>query len=202
MTLYVKVIFIGIFAESIFGQKLLTGELPLPENCNLPKSNIEFPHFLVGDAAFPLKQHLMRPYPGRLLCEPKQIFNYRLSRARRTIENAFGILVARWRILRTTINTHPDNAEKMVLACIALHNFIKKNNPLTADAYCPKGFVDWEDESGALHFGEWRNDSQNNLNNVRIGSNNATKKAFSLRDTLANYFLKEGAVPFQKNRIH
>ena len=57
----------------------------------------DLPYFLVDDEIFPQKTWLMCPYPGRELPdEEKSVYNYRLSRARRTIENAFGILAARW----------------------------------------------------------------------------------------------------------
>ena len=42
--------------------------------------------------ALPLKTYLLRPYPGTYLPNNKKIFNYHLSKTRRVIENAFGIL--------------------------------------------------------------------------------------------------------------
>ena len=44
------------------------------------------PYVIVEDEAF----HLLRPYPGKDLSIDKRIINYRLSRARRISENAFG----------------------------------------------------------------------------------------------------------------
>jgi hypothetical protein len=96
----------GIFRNSLLGQGLSRNLLgvPLPEK--LPRSTKEAPYVIVGDEAFPLTNYVLRPYPGRgthLLPPHIRIFNYRLSRARRVIENAFGILVSRWRIFRRPV---------------------------------------------------------------------------------------------------
>lgn len=57
----------------------------------LPGDEAPTSYVFVGDEAFPLKPYLMRPFPGRQLdCDARKIFNYRLSRARRVVENAFG----------------------------------------------------------------------------------------------------------------
>ena len=66
---------------------------------------------------------------------------YRLSRCRRTIENTFGILSARWRIFRRLIRANPETVDLIVKACICLHHFFQ----LTYNAhYVPAGFVDHE----------------------------------------------------------
>ena len=110
------------------------------------------PYFFAGDEIFPLKTWLMRHYPGKLDKE-QMIFNYHLSRARRTIENAFGILSARWRIFHTPIRANIENIEKYVLGCLCLRIYLR----LTDNAfYCPAGFVDSFHETGNLKQGEWR----------------------------------------------
>ena len=67
----------------------------------LPNTDV-VPHYLVGEEAFPLQRHLMRPYPGTSLAGPqadkRRMFNYRLGRVRRCVENALGIAVQRWRM--------------------------------------------------------------------------------------------------------
>jgi hypothetical protein len=59
-----------------------------------PNSAEPLPFVIVDDEAFPLKKYSLRPYPevSARNDESKQIYNYRLSRAHRVVENAFGIL--------------------------------------------------------------------------------------------------------------
>ena len=70
---------------------------------------------VVGDDAFPMSVNLMKPYPQRNLEPQKRIFNYRLSRARRVVENAFSILAHRWRVFLTTVNMCPDKLTYVIL---------------------------------------------------------------------------------------
>ena len=80
----------GVFRESLFGKLLLetdtrhpsTNPLSLPSRTCLPGTTTTAQYCFVSDEAFPLKEILLRPYPGELLDEIRRIFNYRLSRAR------------------------------------------------------------------------------------------------------------------------
>ena len=155
------------------------------------------PFFLVGDEISPLKAWLMRPYPGKL-AEQKRVFNYYLSRARRVIENCFGILAARWKIFSTPIDASVVNTERYTLAWIALHNYLRQtNNP----PYCPNSFVDCEDSTGDIKEWEWTNTERNgelaNLPNI-CGSCHKND-AVNMRCYLMRYLNGEGLVDWQLN---
>jgi len=79
----------GIFAHSKLCKYLET-HLGIPEDKQLPGTSCLAPHVIVGDKAFCLKTYL---YPGSQSKgdNEKSNFSYRLSRARRVVENAFGI---------------------------------------------------------------------------------------------------------------
>ena len=87
--------------------------------------------------------------------EDKAIFKYRLSRARRIIENSFGILAARWRIFRRPILAELDRAVCYTKAAIALHNYLRTEE---SSVYYPPRFVDAEDGTGNAIDGSWRRD--------------------------------------------
>lgn len=111
----------------------------------------------------------------------KTYFNYRLSRAR-VIENAFGILTARWRILKTILNMKASNADKIVKATVVLHNFIKINDP----GYCPPNYVDHV-VNGVEVRGLWRQDTTSLKNIAHLSSNFSPRNAFHMRDCLKEY---------------
>ena len=89
--------------------------------------------------------------------EHEAVFNYRLSRARRIIENAFGILAARWRIFRRPIIAEPERVEVFAKAAIALHNYLRTTE---SSQYIPPGFVDGEDGAGNIVEGSWREEEE------------------------------------------
>lgn len=100
-----------VFRHTALFEKLENETLNLPEPELLPMKNKHIPYVYLGDNAFPLKINMMVPFSG---CHdrnlPKRIFNYRLSRARRVIENVFGIMSAVFRVLRKPILLSPERA--------------------------------------------------------------------------------------------
>lgn len=79
---------------------------------------------IIADAAFPLEPWLMKPFEIKNnMPILEKNFNYRLSSARMTVENSFGRLKARWRILLKKPDVHIDTMRKIIHTCILLHNF-------------------------------------------------------------------------------
>lgn len=158
-----------------------------PTVLNIPKQTYcgrqKLPFVFVGDEIFPLKPWLLKPYPGKNLDESQRINNYRLSRARRTIENAFGILAAKWRIFRRPIKGNVDLIELITMGTVCLHNFLR----MTDNAhYTPSGFVDSESDSGDIIPGNWRGETESEEGGLqplsRIGGNRYTFEAATARN--------------------
>ena len=151
----------GVLKNSAFGKAMERGTLSLPYPDPLPGQTDLIPYFFVGDAAFPLKTDLLRPFPGKFLPENKQIFNYRLSRARRVIENVFGIITTKFRIFRRSIIATREKATSVTKASCYLHNYLRiceMYNPTSRRPCCPPGYADREDSHGNVILGDWRAD--------------------------------------------
>ena len=100
----------GVLRDSTLGTTLF-GEhsdmLNIPSPGPLPGRVHAVSFVVVGDNAFPLRNNLMKPYPLRNLSSEQHVFNYRPSRARRVVENVFGIFANRFRVFRSPASLCP-----------------------------------------------------------------------------------------------
>ena len=60
---------------------------------------------MVRDEAFLLESWLLRPFPSQGILEDQRIFIYRLSRAKRVVENAYSILSTQWSLMSRPIQS-------------------------------------------------------------------------------------------------
>ena len=185
----------GILKRSPLGRKLASGNFKFPEAKTLSTGK-SVPAVLIGDDAFPLKENMMKPFCDG--SEDSNIFNYRLSRARMVIENAFGILAARWRIFHSLIEAKPQLAALTTKTAVILHNFLMQRNDCTAvsgDSVCGEQVVQ----------GNWRelDEAVSNVTNIaRQGSNNFSTDAFMVRENFKEYFLSpRGALSWQRKYV-
>lgn len=183
----------GVIENTNFYNKLKNNTLHIPSPCEYQGSKNKLPYVFIGDEAFSLKPNFLKPYNQKELNYERKVFNYRLSRARNVVENAFGILSARFRIFHTPINMKLENIERAVLACCTLHNFLRRN--------CKDSFMlsnEYNDSSGNINM-----DKEGHiLTNLQRGHNrHAGEEAKEVRETFMKYFNEEGCVAWQHNRV-
>ena len=162
----------------------------------------KLPFVFVGDDAFPLRHNLVKPFSRESLDLPKKIANYRISRARRIVENVFGIATSRFRVFRKAINANVDTAIEVTKAVVSLHNFLMADR-LSQNIYCPNNYVDQE-RNLELRPGEWRNETTNDAlaNMQNIGSNNYSRVAKQVRENFKDYFnSEEGSLSWQLQMV-
>nr|CAI5861772.1 unnamed protein product [Callosobruchus analis] len=151
-----------------------------------------------GDEAFALHDHILKPFPQRDLTHERRIYNYRLSRGRNVVENVFGFIAARFRILHTPINVSVDKVSYFVMAICVLHNFLKKR----ASAYV--GGNAFDSVNATTHEinynAEWRENGVQ-LVGLRPVCQGTYSEAKTNRDKYVTYFNEEGAVPWQEDML-
>ena len=177
-----------IFNRSKLKRRIENGTFRLPPPEPLGPGEPDLHYFLLGDDAFALMPWLVKPYSRRQLTREEGIANYRISRGRRVVENSFGILVKRFRVLLTTMEQRPKVVRDIVLTCVVLHNMLKSHQggadrpPTPADdIQPPQG-----DQGEQRHHENFRNPS---------------REAKHQRDLLKEYFNHVGALAGQEDRV-
>eukprot|EP00903_Cladosiphon_okamuranus_P014793 g13704.t1 len=82
-------------------------------------------YYVLGDAAYPLSEKLLTPYPGECLPTGEDSFNFHLSQLRVMIEQSFGILVGTWGILWRPLRVQLSDRTNLITALYHLHNFLQ-----------------------------------------------------------------------------
>ena len=174
----------GVFANSQLNRALENNLLSIPKPAPLGSTKDYVPFVFVADDAFPLTTYMLKPYPGIALDKKQCIFNYRLSRARRIVENAFGIMAQRFRVLRKPMNLNLDKAYKVVLATCVLHNFLR--NCTDCIPSVPFEYQDsfTSPEVSDVDAGDIRDDAR------------------VVRDKFKEFFSNEGRLPWQDDIVN
>lgn len=184
----------GVLENTRFYEKLVAGRLQLPQPRCPQNSTIELPYVFVGDEAFALRRDFLKPFAQRDLIPERKVFNYRLSRARRIVENVFGIMASRFRIFHTEINLRLDRIENVVLACCVLHNYLRRRSP---SYWSPQPLLSNEEITEA-HTEQ----ADNIFIPLQRGFNrNYGQQDKEVRDIFMQFFNNEGRVEWQDQMI-
>jgi len=157
--------------------------LNIPNSKPPPNSEEPLSFLIVGDKASPLKKY----YPGvsALNDESKQIYNYRLSRARQVVENAFSILTQKFRLFYGRIQLSTENADKLILAVCVLHNYLRN------DVNVEDCVIENTDTLSQFSY----------VTIFHRSTGRASEEAMIGREKYRQYFKNVGSVPWQLEAI-
>lgn len=171
----------GIYLKSQIGKMIKNNAFNIPAPKVLPGTNNVVPHVIVGDEAFALHENLMKPYPRQQSVhdQSKAVYNYRLSRARRTTENTFGILCGYFRLFFLPIATAPETTDKLITCACILYNILRGAKVLAP---------------GQKHFDDALPLPTENLIPITEHNVRAKMNYTQIREIFKNYFNGPGAV--------
>lgn len=178
----------SIFSSCELERKMVRGNLQLLTPAQLPTFKHTLPYLFVGDEAFRPMVNLMRPYPRKKVTNNYQnkVFNYRLSRARQTVECAFGILASRFHVFQRPFEIKVTTVVDVVKAACALHNYLRRNASVSCE--------NEEDE-------EIESLPTEQLIPVTRNQTRCAHAAFAIRKKFTQYFNSGGSVSWQEKRV-
>jgi hypothetical protein len=84
--------------------------------------------FIAANAAYIVTEHILIPFTGSQRQDRvKDTFNFFLSQLRIRIENAFGFLTTKWRVLRKPLEGSLKVNTDILQICALLYNFVIDN---------------------------------------------------------------------------
>lgn len=96
--------------------------------------NILSNYHLLGDGGYPLEMFVMVPYRDNgFLTQMQAKYNTILSSTRVVVEQAFGVLKKKFRILKYIDVQRPCMPKLITMACMIIHNIIIVNEGNIAD---------------------------------------------------------------------
>ena len=113
------------YRHSLLFQKIASGEWLGHSPRTISGVNVK--PFIVADSAFPLSSTCMKCYE---VGQPayRRSFNYSLIRMRRVVEQAFGRLKGRWKIMDGKCSLKdPVFVRQVAVVCCALHNMCERH---------------------------------------------------------------------------
>lgn len=110
-------------------------------------------HYILADGAYPCTTQLMVPYRSTVLIgAARAAFNNHLSKARQSIERAFGLLKGRWRKQTMIQMDNLAYTNALIASACLLHNFVlltmyqnqmKKNKTMLKYMQMQKSMLLW-----------------------------------------------------------
>ena len=170
-----------IFSNSDFFQKGSSGQLLPDQPRNINGHNL--PVVIVGDPAYPLLPWVMKAYPEHVgMPQRQRNFNFRLSKARITVEHAFGRLKGRWRCLLKRMDYNLENEPHVVAACVVLHNICE-----TLGDMCQEDWVVVQEDSCTAESEDPGNGSSRSTAAAGPGTGTPTSRA--IREAFTDYIV-------------
>ena len=116
-------------------RKIEDGSIGFPDSESLGIGGPKVKFFLLWDDAFPIMLWVMRLYSSHTMDLKEMVFNYRIRRGRTVVQNAFRILTSRFMIFQSPLQQEPPVVNRVVMACIVLHNLLRIRYPTAQQEY-------------------------------------------------------------------